>query len=386
VQGPTSLYAKVFLTGDINPTNDQSPNLNVAVQPPGAVVVTIGEGNLAEGVPLEFYYKNSIHQSLFYQSELNVFGLVTALTFYNNFVTDLPNKPCKFWLGQTNLSDLSSGWITTDLTLVYDGTINFPTGVNTITIPLQTPFTYTAGNLILYANRPMDTAYFSTNDNFQAQTVGANRARKLYSDSVTYDPMAPSAAGTLSGTFPKTSFTFITDGYAALQGSVTSGGNPVADVNIAIDTTTSTQTTNAAGTYIFSFVLPGAYTVTASKLGFESQTLPVTLVADETTTLNFNLTAASSVIVSGTVVGSDQPTVGLPEAELHFSGILNYDATTNAQGQFSIPGVLSGNTYTYQITKAGYQPLSGPTRITLAAVSAPLYSLAEFGGLYGEVA
>jgi len=366
VQGPTSLYAKVFLTGDINPTNDQSPNLNVAVQPPGAVVVTIGEGNLAEGVPLEFYYKNSIHQSLFYQSELNVFGLVTALTFYNNFVTDLPNKPCKFWLGQTNLSDLSSGWITTDLTLVYDGTINFPTGVNTITIPLQTPFTYTAGNLILYANRPMDTAYFSTNDNFQAQTVGANRARKLYSDSVTYDPMAPSAAGTLSGTFPKTSFTFITDGYAALQGSVTSGGNPVADVNIAIDTTTSTQTTNAAGTYIFSFVLPVAYTVTASKLGFESQTLPVTLVADETTTLNFNLTAASSVIVSGTVVGSDQPTVGLPEAELHFSGILNYDATTNAQGQFSIPGVLSGNTYTYQITKAGYQPLSGS--ITVAGV------------------
>ncbi len=208
VEGPATLYAKVILAGDVNPANDQSPNLNISVQPAGSTVVTIGEGNLAEGVPLEFFYKHSLHQALYYQNELNMFGNITALTFYNNFVSDLTDKPCQFWLGQTDLADLSAGWIlpADGLTLVFDGTVNFPTGENLITIPLQTPFSYTHGNLVLYACRPMDTSYFSSSDNFQAQTVGSNRARKLQSDSTTYDPQNPSSAGTLSGTFAKTSF------------------------------------------------------------------------------------------------------------------------------------------------------------------------------------
>jgi hypothetical protein len=358
-EGPAVIYAKVFLTGDINPANDQSPNLNIVVQPAGVVTVTVGDGSLQEGVPLEFYYKNSLFQGLFYQTELNVYGQITALTFYNNFVTDLQNKPCKFWLAQTALEDLSAGWILDGLTLVYDGTANFPTGQNTITIPLQTPFNYTSGNLVLYANRPMDTDYFSSSDNFYAQTIGTNRARKLYSDSTTYDPLAPSAAGTLSGTFPKTSFSFVTGGFAALNGTVTSGGNPVADVDIVINTTTYATTTNVLGQYNFPFVQPGQYTVTASKLGYESQTLPVTLVADQTTTLDFVLATSSSVPVTGFVVGSDQPTVGLAEAEVHLNGVMDYEAVTDATGHFTIPGVLSGNTYNYIVTKEGYQDLSG---------------------------
>ena len=361
-EGPVAIYGKVFLTGDINPVNDQSPNLNISVQPAGAQMVTVGEGNLAEGVPLEFYYRNSLHQALYFQNELNIFGNVTALTFYNNFVTDLPNMPCKFWLGQTDLTDLSAGWILPDagnLTLVYDGTVSFPTGQNTITIPLQTPFSYTAGNLVLYANRPYDANYYSTSDNFQAQTVGTNRARKLTSDSTTYDPLAPSAAGTLSGTFAKTSFTFVTSGFAALQGTVTSGGNPLADVNISINATTMSDVTDAAGAYGFPFVQPGQYTLTASKLGYESQTLPVTLVADQTTTLNIVMVQSQTVSVSGTVVGSDQPTVGLANVAITLDGPLDYTGTTNASGQFTITGVLSGNNYDYTFVKESYQDLTG---------------------------
>ena len=372
-QGPMALYGKVILPGDANPANDQSPNYNISVQPAGAVLVTVGEGNLAEGVPLEFYYRNSLHQALYFQNELNVYGNVTALTFYNNFVTDLQNMPCKFWLKQTDLTDLSGGWVLDGLTLVYDGTINFPTGQNTITIPLQTPFTYTAGNLLLYANRPWDTVYYSSSDNFQAQTLGTNRARKLTSDSTTYDPMAPSAAGTLSGTFAKTSFTFVTAGFAELEGTVTSGGNPVADVDIVVNDTTYETATNASGAYSFPFLQPGNYTVTASKLGYETQTLPVTLIADQTAILNFNLVSSSTVTVSGTVYGSDQPTVGLADVEVSLSGPLNYSGTTNAAGQFSIAGVLSGNSYNYLLVKESYQDLSGT--ITVGATSYDMGSL-----------
>ncbi|MBP7309720.1 MAG: carboxypeptidase regulatory-like domain-containing protein, partial [Candidatus Cloacimonetes bacterium] len=364
-QGPMELHAQVFLAGDVNPTNDSSPGLTVAVQAPGSVMVTVGDGSQEEGIPLDFYYRNSLHEAIYYQTELNTFGNITALTFYNNFVTNLPNMPVKIWLGQTTLENLSAGWIlpSAGLTLVYDGNVNFPSGLNSITIPLQVPFTYTSGNLVLYANRPYDADYYNTNDNFKGQTIGTNRGRKLTSDSTTYDPMAPSAAGTLSGKFAKTSFTFVTSGFAELEGVVTSGGNPVADVNISIDTTALTDVTDAAGAYGFPFVQPGQYNVTASKLGYETQTLPVTLVADQTTTLNFNMVASSSVNVSGQVVGSDQPTVGLVDAEVTLVGQLTYTALTNATGNFTIPGVLSGNTYSYSIQKEGYQELSGNVTI-----------------------
>ncbi|HPI25891.1 MAG TPA: choice-of-anchor D domain-containing protein, partial [Candidatus Cloacimonadota bacterium] len=206
-QGAMSIYGKVILAGDVNAPNDESPQLDISVQPEGVFSVTIGEGNLAEGVPYEFYYRNSLFQTLYYSTEMGMFGNITAINFYNNFVTDLVATPIKLWLGTTTDEDLSAGWVDpTTLTLVYDGTMNFPSGTNTITIPLQTPYNYAGGNLVLYANRPYDANYYSSSDNFEAQTVGTNRARKLTSDSTTYDPMAPSAAGTLSGTFPKTTF------------------------------------------------------------------------------------------------------------------------------------------------------------------------------------
>ncbi len=362
VEGPAVLYGKVFLTGDVNPINDQSPNLNISVQPAGATMVTVGEGNLAEGVPFEFFYRNGLHQALYYQNELNIFGNVTALTFYNNFVTDLPNKPVKIWLGQTDLADLSGGWIlpSQGLTLVYDGNVNFPAGQNTITIPLQVPFTYTSGNLVLYANRPMDTAYFSSSDNFQAQTIGTNRARKLYNDSTTYDPLAPSAAGTLSGTFAKTSFTFVTSGFASLQGTVTSGGSPLAGVNVTVSTPTPLTTVTAAdGSYSFPFVIPGSYTASFSKLGYDNQSLPVVLTADQTTTLNVSMVQSTTISVTGTVFGSDQPTLGLVDVEVSLDGPLDYTGTTNASGQFTVTGVLTGQTYNYSLVKGGYQTLTG---------------------------
>ncbi|MDZ4183175.1 MAG: carboxypeptidase regulatory-like domain-containing protein [Candidatus Cloacimonadaceae bacterium] len=77
----------------------------------------------------------------------------------------------------------------------------------------------------------------------------------------------------------------------------------------------------------------------------------------------FNLVTSNSVIVSGTVVGSDQPTVGLADATITLTGIENYSATTNAQGVFSIPGVLSGNTYNYIIVRDSYQNLSGSVTV-----------------------
>ncbi len=361
--GNTQIYAKVILAGDQYAGNDQSPNLPVAVQAAGTVAVTIGDGSAAEGMPVDFYYKNSLYQTLYFEPEINTYGAITAMIFYNNFVTNISDKPVKFWLGTTTQADLSAGWILDGLTLVFDGTLSFPSGENNIVVPLNTPYPYTGGTLLLYANRPMDTVYFNNNDNFKTQIVGNNRARKLTSDSTTYDPMAPSAAGTLSGNFPKTTFLIVTEGMASLGGTVTSGGNPVADVEVSIVGSTQQQMTMANGAYNFPALMPGTYTVEFSKVGYEDQSHNVVLVADQAYTLNISLVPSSQISVSGLIVGSDNPGVGISGATIELSGILNYSGTTNAAGQFTIPGVLSGNSYSYVAYAPGYATVDGTINV-----------------------
>lgn len=204
-EGPASLYGKVILTGDVNSANDPTPPLAITVQPAGINTITIGSGDTNARMPFDFFYKNSVYETLYYPNEIGMYGNITALALYNQFTTTtLTATPIKIWMGSTTQADLSTGWIPSgSLTLVYDGNIALPAGENTITIPLQTPFTYSGGNLVVMYNRPMDAVYYSSSDYFKCQTVGNNRARNIYSDSTVYDPAAPTG-GTATGQFPKT--------------------------------------------------------------------------------------------------------------------------------------------------------------------------------------
>ena len=211
VVGPATLYGKVVLDGDVDTTNNQTAPLYIFVQPEGVNSITIGSGNQLARIPVDFNYKSSLFECLFYPDELGfTSGTITSLAFYNNFADYPARGTTKIWLGSTLQADLSSGWIPSpELTLVFDGNITYPSGINTITIPLQMPYTHTYGNLVMMVQRPMDVQYYTILDNFYAQTVGTNRARKICGYDVDFDPINPPAVSTLSGQFPKTSFLYI---------------------------------------------------------------------------------------------------------------------------------------------------------------------------------
>jgi hypothetical protein len=64
--------------------------------PAGQFAYTVGDGSSLERVPVDMYYKASLYQMLIYPAELSNFvGFINGLQFYNNFVTDLPDKPTK---------------------------------------------------------------------------------------------------------------------------------------------------------------------------------------------------------------------------------------------------------------------------------------------------
>jgi hypothetical protein len=201
--GPLTIYGKVVLTGDEHAINDETEAMSINVMPQGVISVTIGDGSQNLRVPIDFFYKCSLHEALYSPDEIGAFGNINTLMLYNQFPAAAEETPIKIWMGITDLEDLSGGWIPADqLSLVFDGTITFPAGENAVSITLQTPFAYTGGNLVMMFNRPLQPSYLGSAYYFKAQTIGTNRARLARSDSIDYDPANPSATGTLSGQIP----------------------------------------------------------------------------------------------------------------------------------------------------------------------------------------
>ncbi|MEN6445006.1 MAG: T9SS type A sorting domain-containing protein [Candidatus Cloacimonas sp.] len=205
--------------------------------------VVIGTGNQQERIPLDFFYKNSLYECLYYQDELGFAqGSISNIAFYNNFVSNIANKPTKIWLGTSNLTDLNAGWIpSTNLTLVFDGTVNYPSGIHTIDIELDSLFQYTGGNLVMMVFRPLDTSYYSSSDKFYCQTDNISRARRAYHDTQIFDPANPPTTGSvINGQFPKVKFTYTSQSILTdlacpaifSEGVVTLGAQEEVDVQI----------------------------------------------------------------------------------------------------------------------------------------------------------
>ncbi len=188
--------------------------------------VTIGAGTQNARLPLDFYYCNSLYETLYLSHELGfTAGTITSLALYNQFSFPVLNSPIKIWLGSTGQHNLSNGWIpASELTLVFEGNVDFPDGNNTILITLRTPYLYTGGNLVMMVNRPMDSSAYSLNNFFKCQTSGTNRARNIYDDYVSYDPYNP-PAGSLTGQFPKITFYYTPDLLQNDLGALTIVGN-----------------------------------------------------------------------------------------------------------------------------------------------------------------
>jgi hypothetical protein len=351
----------------------------IALSGNGVNDITIGIGDQTAYIPIDFWYKNSLFETIYTNSELNGFvGMVTGIKFYNSFNAAVDNKPIKIWLGTTTQTDLEAGWIpSTALTLVYDETVSYPTGENTISFEFDEPFMYLNGeNLVMMVQRPMDTEYISSKY-FKTQTVGTNRSRKLQSDSVEYDPTNPET-GTLSGQFPKTTFTVIPGGVGHISGTVLGEDSaPLADVQILVDGRPYSTSTDQNGQFNIANVLPGNYAVSFSRYGYISQDVDIVLEEDETEVMNITMQAMPKVTVSGTVLASDTG-AGIAGANVRLTGYADYSLTTNAEGQFdSGAEVYANESYEYVISAAGYTTATGSIDIGASDYAMGNITLAE---------
>jgi hypothetical protein len=203
------LRGKVVLAGDSSADNDFSPWQQVTVLDAGTIAVTLGEGTETARIPVDFYRHNSLFEMILPASETGAPGYITGLQFYSVFSpTDSFTRTLRVWMGETALSDLSSGWVTAgQLQTVFDGNVEFNPGEGLVVLFFDQPFHYLGGNLALMVQRPWDSNNLSSGDLFLCQTWGTSRSRNYVSDTVILDPNAPPTPtlAQLSGQFPKIS-------------------------------------------------------------------------------------------------------------------------------------------------------------------------------------
>ncbi|MDP8321383.1 MAG: immune inhibitor A, partial [Candidatus Stygibacter australis] len=317
--------------------------------------------------PIDFWYRNSLSQTIYYADEFAAQGFgggaITAIMYYNNFVDDLPGMPINIWMQNTTLENLSGGWESaTDMTQVYSGTLDFPIGVNEIMVDLDDPFIYEGQNLIVFVERVMDTVYYSTGDTFYyTDTQYTDRCLWAQSDSDDYDPYNPPTTINYLSSNPNTMMFINTTGLGQMEGYAynTDTNEPLEGVLIELMEQRIHTFTDANGHYSFPGLFEGTYEAHATLFAHSEDIETVIIVADETTDQDFYLQPVPEVEVTGRVVGSDYPDIGLADAVVTLSGMGVHEGITDEDGYFNINTVYASNTYQLVVVAEGYEVLVG---------------------------
>ncbi len=359
--GTTYLYGQVVLAGDENLNNDNTNNLEILIYPQGIMEISVGDGTETNNrTPISFQHKNSLTETIYFADELaGAQGMITALTYYNDFTsTGILNKPTALWIGETTQTNLTDGWIpSTSLTEVFNGTVSYPQGTNDILIQLTTPYFYNGSNLVVMAFRPMELLNYGSTDYFiHDETLDyIDRTRYQRDDDEIFDPASPPDSSYTFEKFANTKFTFFLGAMGEVEGYVYDDlSNPIEGASVTIEETQTVTYTDDEGYYHFGNVIAGMHDFTAYILGYSPQTITEEVLEDETNQVNFNLIPLGAVPVSGHVVGSDNPGVGLENATVEISGFENYQTITDANGDFVIEEVYTNITYNLTITHDDY--------------------------------
>ncbi len=321
----------------------------------GLLTVPVGNGITSSNqYPWNFYYKNSLAETIYLAEELNTGGQMQGLTYYNNFNSDLTAMPVNIWIGETTQADLSTYIPASQLTAVFSGTVDFPAGANSINITFDTPYNYTGGNLVVLTERELDEEYYAINDKFfNTTTTLTYRTLSWQDDDIDLDPETVTD-GTVSANMPNVAFYFNSQGIGSLVGNVTDGNNALSGVNILINDTNYQTVTSDDGSFEFPYIDEGEdYTLTASLPDYYDETISFNVVNDQVTELNIILDVIPTIEVSGQITSSFT-NAGIP-ASISLAGIRDYSVIADSLGNYSINNILVNNNYNIEISFAGYE-------------------------------
>ncbi len=176
VGGAFQIFGEVVAPGDGNPVNDETTLRDVYILDNTMDVIAVGDDATTTSgyyVPINLYYRNNVSEELYFTDEMHLqSGTITAIVYKNTSTNAREDKAIKIWMAHTTATDLSGGWLpSANYTLVFDGLVDFPAGVNYIVIPLTTPFAYTGGTLATRVYRVFDSGSITSTEKFYYTTM-----------------------------------------------------------------------------------------------------------------------------------------------------------------------------------------------------------------------
>ncbi len=180
----TAIYA--------NPIAESVASNSVSLTPVDDLILTIGSGNLNQGLPMTTANQYSYSQSIYLQSEINYPSKSITKLYWYYAGGAVYTDNIRIYMGHTNLNAFPSAtsWVPlTSLTCVYDGTITTTSSAGWIVLNLSSPFIYNnIQNLViaLDENNPgFQSSYF-----FNSSVTG-NRSLLYKNDTLNPDPASP---------------------------------------------------------------------------------------------------------------------------------------------------------------------------------------------------
>jgi hypothetical protein len=362
------LYFEIDFAQDEELENNTFREVDVHVVP-GSVV--LDEMGTKDGIDLNFPFNTGgdtftvgdedISQTLYLNSDFDnpgdIYGFVYA---YDNLLASdrVQELPLKVWISQTQTDDLSSGYLpNSELVLVFDGIVEILPGPNReLYIPFDQPISYTGIDNIVVQDYQFDPEWWPSISRFYATANAGPNIRTIRNfDLVEVDLMNPPTSFYSTSNFVYTRF--VVD--PQISTSLVSGtvrddsNNPLENATVTIDGSTISAQTDGNGEYQLVALPYGTYDISASKFGYNDQTI-VTTLNTANTTQDFVLSEKAIVQINGRVVGSNDTNIPLENVEIVMDGYTTDTTSTDNLGEFNFPTVYGDNEYELTFSLYGY--------------------------------
>jgi len=316
--------------------------------PPPPSAVTIGTGTASCNWPYTTYWGDGRTQILLTAAEITAAGgapgNISKLAF--NVITANPQVMNGFTIEaqHTALTTLT-GFVLTPGTVVYTANYTVP-GTGWQTITFTTPFNWNGTSNVLF-NICYDNGYNYNNYSPVYGTAGTTMCWNFYTDG------SPGCAMTTGSgkARPNVQMTMnIIAGH--ISGVITScfNGLPLSGATVSIGS--NSTITAADGSYLLLNVPIGQQQLSVTKLGYQSGSFPVTIIANQLITFNgcinplpANITGVVRNAADGT------PIIG---AKVWIDNFVTYSTT---DGNYFLT-VMPGGTYTLYCGKPGWDQFS----------------------------
>jgi len=179
-------------------------------------------------IPFGFYDHDTLVQTIYTAADLGNIpaGYITHINYTLYVNAALARDPIEIYMANSSKATFSSttDWVAASaFECVVDNTYTLPmetTGTKSLWIPLDTPFLYTGGNLVVmtYSNQ---TEYASNNNFLVSPSTYTNRTLYLSADNATFVPSNPTGTGTRVDIIPQTRFAIDTTGRAGIDLAIT---------------------------------------------------------------------------------------------------------------------------------------------------------------------